>query len=85
MMFSGCTTSPKPSVVTEIKPVTRHMPASLKRRCPDIWMKPGAAAGDRLRGARSTGDLLDRGNVNEARLIECAARMDAVITWDKGN
>ena len=48
-------------------------------------MKPGAAAGDRLRGARSTGDLLDRGNVNEARLIECAARMDAVITWDKGN
>ena len=82
MTFSGCTTNPKPQVITEIKPVVTHIPASLKRKCPAIWMKQGAVAGDRLRGAKTTGDLLDRGNVNEAGLIACSARMNAVIKWD---
>ncbi len=59
------------------------MPAALKRKCPKIWAKQGAVAGDRLRGAKTIGDLLDRGNVNEAGLIECAARVDKIIEWDK--
>ncbi len=69
-------------MITEIQPVVRHIPAGLKRKCPAIWTKQGAVAGDRLRGAKSTGDLLDRGNVNEAGLIVCAARMNKVIEWD---
>jgi hypothetical protein len=76
--------SPKPQVITEIKPIERHIPAALKRKCPAIWTKQGAVAGDRLRGARNAGDLLDRGNVNEDGLLICAARMNKIIEWDDG-
>ncbi|MER9937398.1 hypothetical protein [Mesorhizobium sp. M0088] len=62
-------------MLTEYKTVERHIPASLKRKCPDIWRKAG--------GPAVTGDLLDRGDVNEAGLIVCAARMNKIIAWDK--
>ncbi|RUW79633.1 hypothetical protein [Mesorhizobium sp. M2A.F.Ca.ET.067.02.1.1] len=84
MISCGCTTNPKPQVITEIQPVVRHIPAGLKRKCPRIWKKQGAVAGDRLDGAKNAGDLLDRGNVNKTGLLICAARMDKVIEWDDG-
>jgi hypothetical protein len=76
--------SPKPQVITEIKPVERHIPAALKRKCPVIWTKQGAVAGDRLDGAKTTGDLLDRGNANKVGLLICAARVNKIIEWDDG-
>jgi hypothetical protein len=82
MIFCGCTSSPKPQVITELQPIERHIPAALKRKCQKIWTKQGAVAGDRLRGAKSAGDLLDRGDVNEAGLIKCSAQVDKIIEWD---
>jgi hypothetical protein len=62
-------------VVIEQKIVERHIPSTLKRPCPPIWSKPG--------GPEVTGDLIDRGDVNEAGLRICSARMNKIIAWDK--
>ncbi|TIW23773.1 MAG: hypothetical protein E5V63_24230 [Mesorhizobium sp.] len=70
-------------MITEIKPVIRHIPAALKRKCPAQWLKPGAKFGDPIDGAKSTGDLLDRGDTNKSNLLICAARMNKIIEWDK--
>lgn len=58
-----------------MKPVERHIPASLKRKCPDIWHKTG--------GPSVVADLIDRGDVNEAGLRKCSAQMNKIIEWDK--
>lgn len=73
---AACTTAPKPAVVIEQRFVERHIPASLKRPCPKIWSKPG--------GPAVTGDYVDKGDVNEAGLRICSARMNKIIAWDKG-
>jgi hypothetical protein len=62
-------------VVIEQRFTVRHIPSTLKRPCPDIWRKAG--------GPEVVGDLIDRGDVNEAGLRICAARMNKIIAWDK--
>jgi hypothetical protein len=64
-------------VVTKYQKVERRIPATLKRPCPPIWSKPG--------GPEVTGDFVERGDVNEAGLLVCSARMNKIIEWDKGN
>jgi hypothetical protein len=62
-------------VVVEQKIIYRHIPPTLKRPCAKVWSKPG--------GPAVTGDLIDRGDVNEAGLRICAARMNKIIEWDR--
>lgn len=76
MLFAGCMATPKPQVVIKYVTVERHIPASLKRQPPPIWSKPG--------GPQVTGDLLDRGDVNEAGLRVCTAQIKKINQWDKG-
>lgn len=76
LFLCGCSTTPKPQVIVEQRFVERHIPSTLKRPCPPIWKKAG--------GPEVVGDLIDRGDVNEAGLRICAARMNKIIVWDKG-
>jgi hypothetical protein len=64
-------------VVTKYTTIERRIPATLKRPCPGIWRKEG--------GPAVVADLIDRGDVNEAGLLVCSARMNKIIAWDKGN
>jgi hypothetical protein len=62
-------------VVTKTVTLERHIPASLKRPCDPKWAKPG--------GPATTGDFVERGDVNELRLTACAAQVRKIIAWDR--
>jgi hypothetical protein len=62
-------------VVTKTVTLERHIPAALIRPCAPKWSKPG--------GPATTGDFVERGDVNEMRLTACAAQVRKIIAWDK--
>ncbi|MBZ9705402.1 hypothetical protein LB543_01490 [Mesorhizobium sp. ESP7-2] len=60
-----------------------RVPASLVALCDKPWRKPGAAPSERAGGARKVDDLYTRGDVNEARLVACAAKVAGIGEWDR--
>jgi hypothetical protein len=57
-------------VIVQIKPVKQVVPANLKRRCEAPYPKAQMRTG---------GDALIRGDENEAKLLRCSAKFDALV------
>lgn len=56
-------------MIVQIKPVKQAVPAHLKRRCEDPYPRGQMRTG---------GDALIRGDENEAKLLRCSAKFDAL-------
>lgn len=75
MICASCTTSRKPEVIVEYKPIIRRVPPALIRPCDAPWRKEG--------GPATVQDFVVRGDTNEAALTACAAKVSKIAEWDK--
>lgn len=75
-IFAGCTTEGHPKVVVRTEVIQKKIPPALLAPCPPAWSKAG--------GPATTGDFVERGDVNEAGIKCRDAALAGIRKWNHG-